>query len=32
MGIGDSLDKHPMTLDYTTKKVITIASVLIFNP
>ena len=32
MGIGDILDKHPMTLDYTTKKVITIASVLIFNP
>ena len=32
MGLGDILEKHPMTLDYTTKKVVTIASVLIFNP
>lgn len=26
------LDKHPMTLDYTTKKIVTIASVLMFSP
>lgn len=32
MEIGHLLDLHPMTLDYTTKKVITIASVLIFEP
>ena len=32
MGLGDILEKHPMTMDYTTKKIITIASVLIFNP
>lgn len=32
MNIGNILDKHPMTLDYTTKKIVTIASVLIFNP
>ena len=32
MGLDPLLDKHPMTLDYTTKKVITIASVLIFEP
>ena len=32
MGLGDILEKHPMTLDYTTKKIVTIASVLIFNP
>lgn len=30
--LGDILDKHPMTLDYTTKKIVTIGSVLIFNP
>ena len=32
MGLEHLLDKHPMTLDYTTKKIITIASVLIFAP
>lgn len=32
MGIGDILDKHPMTLDYTTKKIVTIASILVYKP
>ena len=32
MNLGSLLDKHPMTLDYTTKKIVTIASVLVFNP
>ncbi len=32
MGIEGELDKHPLSLDYTTKKIITIASVLVFNP
>lgn len=32
MNLEHLLDKHPMTLDYTTKKIITIASVLAFNP
>lgn len=32
MKIEDDLDKHPLTLDYTTKKIVTIASVLVFNP
>ena len=32
MNLGDILDKHPMTLDYTTKKVVTIASILTFHP
>lgn len=32
MGIGDILDKNPLMLDYTTKKIVTIASVLVFNP
>ncbi len=32
MDIEGDLDKHPLTLDYTTKKIVTIASVLVFNP
>lgn len=32
MDIVGVLDKHPLTLDYTTKKIVTIASVLAFNP
>lgn len=32
MELGDLLQKHPMTLDYTTKKIVTIASVLVFSP
>lgn len=32
MKIESELDKHPLTLDYTTKKIVTIASVLAFNP
>lgn len=32
MGLESLLDKHPMTLDYTTKKIVTIASVLVFAP
>lgn len=32
MNLHDIMDKHPMTLDYTTKKIITIASVLVFKP
>ena len=32
MRLGDLLGKHPMTLDYTTKKIVTIASVLVFRP
>ena len=32
MGLEHLMDKHPMTLDYTTKKIVTIASVLIFAP
>ncbi len=32
MDLEHLLGKHPMTLDYTTKKIITIASVLIFAP
>lgn len=30
--LGEILDKHPLTLDYTTKKLITIASVMVFSP
>lgn len=32
MNLNDIMDKHPMTLDYTTKKIVTIASVLVFKP
>lgn len=32
MNLEQLLDRHPMTLDYTTKKIITIASVLVFSP
>lgn len=32
MDLKDILDIHPMTLDYTTKKIVTIASVLTFKP
>ena len=32
MDLEHLLDKHPMTLDYTTKKIVTIASVLMFSP
>jgi len=32
MNLKDIIDAHPMTLDYTTKKVLTIASVLVFKP
>ena len=32
LNIENILDKHPMTLDYTTKKILTIASILIYRP
>lgn len=32
LGLEDELEKHPLTIDYTTKKIVTIASVLAFNP
>lgn len=32
MNLKDILNSHPMTLDYTTKKIVTIASVLTFAP
>lgn len=32
MGLEGIMDTHPMTLDYTTKKIVTIASVLVFAP
>lgn len=32
MHLENMLDKHPMTLDYTSKKIVTIASVLVFKP
>lgn len=32
MGLESIMDAHPMTLDYTTKKIVTIASVLVFAP
>ncbi|MFS8629405.1 MAG: energy-coupling factor ABC transporter ATP-binding protein [Limnochordales bacterium] len=32
MGLASELDKHPLTLDYTSKKIVTIASVLIYKP
>lgn len=32
MKLQDILEKHPMTLDYTTKKIVTIASVMAFKP
>ena len=32
MDLEHLLDKHPMTLDYTTKKIVTIASVLMYSP
>lgn len=32
MELEDIMESHPMTLDYTTKKIVTIASVLVFNP
>ncbi|RRD94397.1 ATP-binding cassette domain-containing protein [Clostridiales bacterium COT073_COT-073] len=32
MKIEEDLEKHPLTLDYTTKKIVTIASVLTFRP
>ncbi|HOA41491.1 MAG TPA: ABC transporter ATP-binding protein [Halanaerobiales bacterium] len=32
MDLKDILEQHPMTLDYTTKKIVTIASVLAFKP
>jgi energy-coupling factor transport system ATP-binding protein len=32
MNIESELLRHPLTLDYTTKKIVTIASVLAFNP
>jgi energy-coupling factor transport system ATP-binding protein len=32
MNIKDVLNVHPLTLDYTTKKIVTIASVLTFKP
>lgn len=32
MNLKDILNVHPMTLDYTTKKIVTIASVLTFKP
>lgn len=32
MNLQDILDKHPMSMDYTTKKIVTIASVLVFKP
>ncbi|MDR0655319.1 MAG: energy-coupling factor ABC transporter ATP-binding protein [Treponema sp.] len=32
MGLEPILKTHPLTLDYTTKKIVTIASVLVYNP
>jgi energy-coupling factor transport system ATP-binding protein len=32
MNLHSLLSSHPLTLDYTTKKIITIASVLVYNP
>ena len=32
MNLKSILDVNPLTLDYTTKKIVTIASVLVFNP
>jgi energy-coupling factor transport system ATP-binding protein len=32
MNLKDLLSSHPLTLDYTTKKIVTIASVLVYNP
>jgi energy-coupling factor transporter ATP-binding protein EcfA2 len=32
MNLEADLNKHPLTLDYTSKKIVTIASVLTFNP
>jgi energy-coupling factor transport system ATP-binding protein len=32
MKLGPILNIHPLTLDYTTKKIVTIASVLAYNP
>ncbi len=32
LGIDRFIDEHPLTLDYTSKKILTIASVLTFNP
>lgn len=32
MGLENELEKHPLTLDYTTKKIVTIASMLVYNP
>ncbi len=32
MDLAPLMNKHPMTLDYTTKKIVSIASVLIFAP
>lgn len=32
MELGYVLDKNPLMLDYTTKKIVTIASVLVFHP
>jgi len=32
MDLGEILNLHPLTLDYTTKKIVTIASVLTYNP
>ncbi len=32
MNLKGILEKHPMTLDYTSKKIVTIASVLVFRP
>ena len=32
MELGPILDKNPLLLDYTTKKLVTIASVLVFSP
>ena len=30
--LTEMMDKHPLTLDYTSKKILTIASILTFNP
>ena len=32
MNLNDIMNTHPMTLDYTSKKIVTIASVLVFKP
>ncbi|MCL1929175.1 MAG: energy-coupling factor ABC transporter ATP-binding protein [Treponema sp.] len=32
MNLKDILSTHPLTLDYTAKKIVTIASVLVYNP